>query len=83
MIEIIEKLEKAGFRLSIFPQKQKDAWFWVAGVYIGEDNRAHWVDTNNNLPFACYSSYKEAFLNTVNYCKNYGKKGRKKKSPSI
>lgn len=81
MIEKIEELEQKGFRISIFPQRNYGQWHWSGGVYVGDSNKAEWVDTNNGLPRANYNSYREAFEAVVKYCENYKepKKSSKKR----
>lgn len=76
MIEVIEELEKKGFRVSVYPRCDRGEWYWAAGVYIGENTKAHWVNSENGLPHACYSGYREALEAVVNYCNN-GKKNKK------
>lgn len=71
MIDTIEEFEKKGFRIGIFPQKINGKWLWTAGVYIGEETKANWVDSDNGLPRAGYNSYREAFDAVVNYCTTY------------
>lgn len=71
VLEVIKELESKGFRISIFPQMQNGSWFWTAGVYIGNDKTAIWVDSNNGLPRAAYTTYEEAFNKVVDYCNNY------------
>ena len=81
MFEIIKELESKGFRIVIIPQMWGDKWIWTAGVYIGDERKAEWIDSNNGLPKAGYLEYKEAFDAVVDYCNNYkpkkhGKKGK-------
>lgn len=81
MFEVIKELEKKGFRIAIIPQMWDNSWIWTAGVYIGNDRKAEWVDSKNSgLPKAGYFDYESAFNAVVNYCNNYkpkrhGKKG--------
>lgn len=71
---MIEELEQKGFRICIVPQKWNKNWYWVSGVYIGDNIKAHWVDSNNGLPKAAYITYKEALDAAINYCTEYGSK---------
>jgi hypothetical protein len=82
MIEIINDLESKGFRICIYPQKNKSVWYWISGVYVGNCRQAEWVENKNesNLPFAAYKSYKSAFDAVTEYCKNYIPKVEKTKS---
>lgn len=66
MIDIINTWEKKGFRFCIIPQLDKGKWVWTAGVYIGMEKKADWI---NN--FQGYESYQEAFDDLVKYCENY------------
>lgn len=68
---MIEELEKKGFRVGIRPQKMSGTWYWVAGVNVGDNERADWVDSKNGLPWACYNTYKEAMDAVIEYCNNY------------
>lgn len=77
MIDIIEHWESKNFRICIIPQFINKKWYWTTGVYVGEDSKANWVDSNNNLPRAAYVTYKEALDAAINYCNNY-KKSKKK-----
>lgn len=65
---MIEELEKKGFRIGIRPQRINGVWYWVAGVNIGDNDRADWVDIDNGLPWACYRTYKEALDEAIKYC---------------
>jgi hypothetical protein len=80
VIDIIEELEKKGFRICILPQQNKGEWLWTAGVYIGSSTKADWVDSNNGLPRAGYKEYREAFDAAVEYCKTYKPKTSGKKA---
>lgn len=73
MIEIIEYWEKKNFRFCITPQQDKGKWVWIAGVYIGMERKADWI---NN--FQGFESYKEAFNALVEYCSNYKPKKLRK-----
>ena len=77
MFDIVEKWESKGFRFCLYPQKDGSNWYWTAGVYIGDERKAEWVDCNNGLPRAAYPSYKEAFKALVDYCENYKTRKRK------
>ena len=68
---MVEEYEKKGFRIGIRPQKMYGKWYWVAGVNVGNNDRADWVDENNGLPLACYESYTEALNKAMRYCDNY------------
>ena len=68
---MIEEYEKKGFRIGIRPQRMNGVWYWVAGVHVGDSDRANWVDKNNGLPWACYSTYAEALSEAIKYCDNY------------
>lgn len=71
MIAKIEHWESKGFRICIVPQQDKDKWLWIAGVYIGNERRADWVDCDNGLPRAAYVTYPEALKAALDYCENY------------
>lgn len=64
MIETIEHWESKGFRIAITPTKDNVGWYWVSGVYIGNEQRANWLKKH-------FSSYKEAFDAIIDYCNNY------------
>ena len=68
MLEKIKDLEKKGFRINIFPQLSGGNWYWTAGVCIGDNKRAVWIDSKNNLAFAMYLTYEDAFNAVINYC---------------
>lgn len=68
MLETIKELEKKGYRVNIFPQMSEGNWFWTAGVYVGDNKRAIWIDSKNNLPFAMYMTYEDAFNAVIDYC---------------
>lgn len=81
MLEKIKELESKDFRIVVTPQMVDGKWLWLAGVYVGNERRAEWVDSNNGLPKAMYKEYEEAFNAVVSYCtnykpKHYGKKGK-------
>lgn len=70
MIGRINYWELKGFRICIIPQQFNRKWYWVAGVYINDETKAYWVDTDNGLPKAAYLTYAEAFAAADNYCNN-------------
>lgn len=82
MIEKIKELEAKGFRVAIIPQMWGSTWFWTAGVYVGNERKAEWVDNKDpSLPKAGFVDYEAAFNAVVAYCDNYkpkqhGKKGK-------
>jgi hypothetical protein len=77
MIEAIMMWESKGFRICIIPQQDKGKWLWVAGVYIGNERKADWVDCDNGLPRAAYTTYPEALKASIDYCENYKVKKKK------
>lgn len=73
MIETLKYWESKNFRFCIVPQQDKGKWVWTAGVYIGNEKKADWI---NN--FRGYDDYKDAFDALVDYCTNYKPKRSKK-----
>lgn len=78
MEDVIKYWEDKDFRICIFPTKECKKWYWRAGVYVGNSTRAEWVDSNNNLSYSLYNTYKEALDAVVNYCNNYGKRKKER-----
>ena len=74
---MIEQWEKKGFRICVIPQQFNGEWLWTAGVYIGNDRKADWVDCENGLPRAAYKTYPEALNAALDYCENYKVKKKK------
>lgn len=72
MIETIKFWEKKNFRFCIIPQLDRGKWVWTAGVYIGMEKKADWI---NN--FQGYETYEEAFDSLVEYCENYKPKKKR------
>lgn len=70
---MIDSLAEKGFRICINPQQFNGKWYWVAGVYIDNMNRAVWLDDNNGLPRAAYNTHAEALEVALDYCNNYKK----------
>lgn len=68
---MITEYEKKGFRIGIRPQRMNGAWYWIAGVNVGDVDKANWVDSNNGLPWAAYATYEEALDAAIKYCDNY------------
>lgn len=66
MIETIKFWENKGFRFCIVPQQDRGKWLWTAGVYIGMERKADWI---NN--FQGFEEYEDAFKALVDYCENY------------
>lgn len=78
MIEKIKELEKKGFRIAIFPLMVKKEWYWIAGVYVGNESKAEWVDQKiEGTPKAGYLDYEEALTAAIDYCENYNNKVKK------
>lgn len=69
MIELIERLESKGLRLCINPQKTSGKWYWVAGVYVGDERKADWVHQPTCEMYAGYKTYREALEALINHCK--------------
>ena len=70
IIETINELERKGIRVCISPQCWYGKWNWYAGIYVGNDRRAIWIDSDNGLPKAAYETYEDAFNAIINYCKS-------------
>ena len=71
---IIDDLEKKGFRVCITPVLEGGVWYWLAGVKIGDNNKATWVDSKNDLPFAYYPDYTSGLKAVLKYCESYKQK---------
>ena len=79
LIETINELESKGFRICINPTMLNNKWYWISGVYVNNDRKAIWVDSNNGLPKAAYNSYEDALSAAINYCNE----GQKRSSTKI
>lgn len=74
MIGRINYWELKGFRICIIPQQFNKQWLWTAGVYIDNETKANWVDSQNGLPKAAYQTYADAFAAADDFCNNYKNK---------
>ena len=68
---MIDSFAEKGLRICINPQQFNGTWYWTAGVYIGNTNRAVWLDKENGLPKAAYTTYKEALETAIEYCNDH------------
>lgn len=75
---IIEDLEAQGYRVCVHPIRWSSKWYWTAGVYIGDNSKGTWIDSNNGLPRACYNTYREALDTVVKYCEEESNKRQRR-----
>lgn len=66
--EKIDELEAKGIRVCISPQYWYGEWYWYAGIYVGNERKIVWINSDNGLPDAAYSKYKDAFDAIIAYC---------------
>ena len=75
----IEEWEKKGFRIGIFPVLHLGKHEWTAGVRIGSEDKMTWLSNKDEgSTYSSFTSYNNALLKAIDFCKNYKPKRKSK-----